>query len=88
MSESTYSYGPTVELLRGGNKPDNLLHAGPVKVLAGIHAGGDFELPESLFVLVQSHQAGSEGLVIIGARLEPEGLAKFLFSLSQLLGIH
>src|SRR6267143_2346777 len=76
------------ELFRRGDQPDDLLHASSVKVLAGIQAGSDFEFPESLFVLAKSHQAGGQGIVILGARLEPEGYAKFFFSLSQLLGIH
>src|ERR1700682_733615 len=37
------------ELFRGGDQPDDLLHASPVKVLAGVHAGSDFEFSESLF---------------------------------------
>src|ERR1039458_8205601 len=76
------------ELLPGGNQPDDLLHTGAVKVLAGIHAGSDFELSEGLFVLVKSHQAGGEGIVIRGAGLEAEGLAELLLSHLQLLGIN
>jgi hypothetical protein len=49
--------------------------------LAGVHAGSDFEFSKSLFVMVKSHQAGGEGIVILGAGLEAEGLAKFFFSL-------
>ena len=69
------------ELLRGCDQPDDLPHSGAVKVLAGIPAGSDFELSESLFVLVKSHQAGGQGIVILGAGLEAEGLSKLLFSL-------
>src|SRR6266403_458848 len=76
------------ELFRRGDQPDDFLHASSVKVLARIQAGSDFEFPESLFVLAKSHQAGGEGIVILGARLEAEGYAKFFFGLSQLLGIH
>src|SRR5438876_159005 len=64
------------ELFRRGDQPDDFLHASPVKVLAGIQAGSDFEFPESLFVLVKGHQAGGQGIVILGARLEAEGYAK------------
>src|SRR5450432_3235409 len=79
---------PAASLLRGGDQPDGLLHTGPVKVLTGIHAGSDFEFSESLFVLVQSHQAGGKRIMIIRARFQAEGLAKFFFSLRQLLGVH
>ena len=44
--------------------------------------------PRAVFVLVQGHQAGGEGIVVFGVGFEAEGLAKFLFSVSQLLGIH
>src|ERR1700675_165176 len=76
------------QLFRGCDQPDNLLHTSPVKVLAGIQAGSNFEFSESLFVLVKGHQAGGQGIVILCARLEAEGYTKFLFSLRQLLGIH
>src|SRR5437660_9419533 len=83
------SYGSgSRELFRRGDQPDDLLHARPVKVLAGIQAGSDFEFPEGLFVLVKGHHAGGEGIVVLGGRLEAERYAKFLLSLSQLLGIH
>src|SRR6266478_4596385 len=76
------------ELFRRGDQPDDFLHASPVQVLAGIQAGSDFEFPESLFVVVKGHQAGGQGIVILGARLKAEGYAKLLFSLGQLLRIH
>ena len=75
-------------LFSGGDQADDLLHASPVKALAGIHAGSDLEFTESLFVLVLGHQAGGEGIVILGAGFEPEGHAKFLFRLRQLLGVY
>src|SRR2546429_9970596 len=61
------------ELFRRGDQPDDFLHASPVKVLAGIQAGSDFEVPERLFVLVKGHQAGGPGIVVLGARLGAEG---------------
>jgi hypothetical protein len=69
-------------VISAGDQPDDLLHASPVKVLTGIQAGSDFEFSESLFELVKGHQAGGEGIVVLGARLEAEGYAKFLFRLS------
>jgi hypothetical protein len=70
MSDGASRRESLCELLRGCNQADDLLHADPVKTLAGIHAGGDFEFPESLFVLVKSHQAGGEGIVVLGAGFE------------------
>src|SRR6202162_4260268 len=82
------SYGSRAPSFRRGDQPDDLLHTSPVEVLAGVQPGSDFEFSESLFELVKGHQAGGQGIVILGARLEAEGYAKFRFSLSQLLGIH
>src|SRR5258708_23767864 len=70
------------ELFRHGDQPDDFLHASPVKVLARIQAGSRFAVSESLFAFVKGHQAGGEGIVILGARLEAEGYAKFFFGLS------
>src|SRR6202795_3141295 len=64
----SHGSGPR-QLFRGCDQPDNLLHTSPVKVLAGIQAGGNFEFSESLFVLVKGHQAGGQGIVILRARL-------------------
>src|ERR1700730_13073867 len=76
------------QLFRGRDQPDNFLHARPVKVLVGVHAGSDFKFSERLFKLVKGHEAGGQGIVILGARLQAEGYAKLLFSVSQLLGIY
>src|SRR5208337_1073527 len=75
-------------LLRRCDQADDLLHSGPVKILAGIHPRGDFEFSQSLLILVESHQAGGERIVILGAGLEPESFAKFLLSLGQLWSIY
>ena len=64
------------------------MHAGPIEVLARVHAGGNFQLSKRLFVLVPNHQAGGERIVILSAWLEPQGLAKFLFGLRKLPRVH
>ena len=50
--------------------------------------GSDFQFRKRIVVAVHGHQACGQGVVVLRALVQAEGLAKFLFRIGQLLGIN
>src|ERR1700690_4064630 len=72
-----------IQLLGGRDHAGRFLHARPVEVFFRIEPRGDFELAQRLFITIQHHQARSQRVVILSARLQAQSFAKFFFRFGQ-----